>query len=65
MRICDWVGHKRPAGYLSQIGYGHAYCFTTDGVGVEHWRVVENCERCGCSFEVAKFHKKEASNEGK
>jgi hypothetical protein len=57
--ICKIIGHKRPAGYgASRPGYGHAFRFATDGTGVEHWAVHENCERCGHAFRVAQFHRK-------
>ena len=61
MRLCNWIGHKRPKGYFGGIAYGEARRITTDGIGREHWTVLDTCERCGRKFQVAKFHK-EASN---
>lgn len=58
--LCRLIGHKRQRGYYAwRPAYGRTRLFDVDGIGREHWAVVERCPRCSSDFEVACFHKQE------
>jgi len=54
--LCRLFGHRRYSGWCGDGLYGRIRPCGIDGTGRTHFEVIENCDRCGRSYTLARFH---------
>lgn len=57
--LCRIFGHKRDAGWWGDGLYGDVVAGALDGIHRQHYAVMNNCDRCGRRYVMARFSKKE------
>jgi len=54
--ICAIFGHVRRAGWWGDALYGSVVGGYRDNIGRTHFEVEADCDRCGETYTLARFH---------
>lgn len=55
--LCKLFGHTRYSGWWGDGLYGDVVSAGCDGIGRHHFRVQNECDRCGEKYTLARFSK--------